>query len=176
MTSGKFALNRLNNVQVKIHWIDGLDFGRLGIMPRPRGGDWLEDEIRSLKMSGVDVLVSLLERAEIAELDIAEEEALCEANGILYISFPIPDRNVPPSKADALNFARLLAGLLREGNSVVIHCRQGVGRSALMAACVMALCGISVEGAFEKIKDARGCPVPDTPEQHKWVAELVESL
>jgi hypothetical protein len=40
----------------------------------------------------------------------------------------------------------------------------------------MALCGTSVDGAFEKIKAARGCPVPDTPEQHKWVAGLVEGF
>ena len=145
-------------------------------MPRPRGGDWLEDEIRSLKLSDVDVIVSLLEKEEIAELEIAEEQALCEANGISFLSFPIPDRNVPPSKRDALDFARSLSSHLREGKSVVIHCRQGVGRSALIVACVMALGGISVDEAFERIEKARGCPVPDTPEQRAWVAQFAESL
>lgn len=42
--------------------------GRLAIMPRPRAGGWLEDEIASWKESGVDVVVSLIERAEIIEL------------------------------------------------------------------------------------------------------------
>jgi protein-tyrosine phosphatase len=167
---------RSNDVRVKIYWISGIDPGQLGIMPRPRGGDWLGDEIVSLKMSGVDAVVSLLERAEVAELDISEEQALCEAEGISFLSFPIPDRDVLPSEREALDFARSLSHYLREGKSVVIHCRQDVGRSALIAACVMALLGVSVDEAFEKIEAARGCHVPDTPEQRAWVARLAGSL
>ena len=145
-------------------------------MPRPRGGDWLEDEIHSLKSSGVDVIVSLLEREEIAELDIAEEQALCEAGGISYLSFPIADRNIPPSKRDTLVFVQTLAKLLQTGKNVVIHCRQGVGRSALIAACVLVYGGIPVDKAFEKIENARGCAVPDTQEQREWVSRFAEGL
>jgi len=145
-------------------------------MPRPRGGDWLEDEIRSLKTSGVDAVVSLLESEEITELDIVEEKFLCEANGISYLSFPICDRNIPLSKRDASDFARMLMNLLKEGRSVVIHCRQGVGRSALIAACVLVLSGVSVDKAFELIENARGCSVPDTEEQRRWVLEFAEGL
>jgi protein-tyrosine phosphatase len=163
-------------VQVNIHWISGVESGRLGIMPRPRGGDWLEDEVQSLKRSGVDAVVSLLETHEIIELDIAEEQVLCEANGISYLSFPIPDRRVPPSEIEALNLARSLSNHLREGKSVVIHCRQGIGRSALIAACVLALRDLSVDEAFQKIEEARGCSVPDTPEQRAWVVRLAESF
>ena len=163
-------------MQVRIYWISDLESGRLGIMPRPRGGDWLEDEIRSLTLSDVDAVVSLLEPEEITELDIAEEKSLCEAHGISYLSFPIKDRNIPPSKRGALDFARMLANLLHDGRSVVIHCRQGVGRSALIAACVLVLRGVPVDKAFEKIEDARGCSVPDTEEQHRWVFRFAESL
>jgi len=163
-------------MQVRIYWISDLESGRLGIMPRPRGGDWLEDEIRSLKMSGVDAVVSLLERDEITELDIAEEKSLCEANGISYLSFPIRDRNIPLSKRDVLDFARMLANLLKDERSVVIHYRQGVGRSALIAACVLVLSGVSVDKAFEKIESARGCSVPDTEEQRKWVVQFAEGM
>jgi protein-tyrosine phosphatase len=163
-------------MQVRIYWIDGIESGRLGIMPRPRGGDWLEDEIRSLKMSDVDAVVSLLEPEEITELDITEEKSLCEANGISYLSFPIRDRKIPLSKRDALDFARMLVNLLQDGRRVVIHCRQGVGRSALIAACVLVLSGVSVEKAFEKIEDARGCAVPDTEEQRRWVVQFAEGI
>jgi hypothetical protein len=103
---------------VRVYWIGGLESGRLGIMPRPRGGDWLEDEIGSLKTSTVDVIVSLLERDEITELDIAEEESCCGVKGIRYLSFPIKDRNVPLSKRDAWNFARTLTDRLKDDKSV----------------------------------------------------------
>ena len=161
---------------VKIYWIDGVERGRLGIMPRPRGGDWLEDEIRSLKESGVDVVASLLERDELEELDITGEQSSCGARGISYLSFPIRDFGVPASRPQALSFARALRDCLGEGKSVVIHCRQGIGRSSLMAACVLLLGGTRAEEAFERIEKARGRPTPDTPEQRDWVFRLAEEI
>jgi protein-tyrosine phosphatase len=163
-------------LQVNIHWIEGVESGRLGIMPRPRGGDWLEDEIRSLMHSGVDVVISLLEREEILEFDLLEEQTLCLANGISFLSFPIRDRNIPSSKREASDFAQSILKLLGSGKSVVIHCRAGIGRSALIAACALTLDGIPVNEAFEKIERARGCSVPDTQEQREWLVGLAKSL
>jgi len=48
--------------------------------------------------------------------------------------------------------------------------------AALIAACVLALGDLSVDEAFRKIEEARGCSVPDTPEQRAWVVRLAESL
>jgi hypothetical protein len=36
-------------MRTNIYWLDDSQSGRIGIMPRPRGGDWLEDEIRALR-------------------------------------------------------------------------------------------------------------------------------
>jgi protein-tyrosine phosphatase len=145
-------------------------------MPRPRGGDWLSDEIGSLKASGVDVVISLLEPEELSELDVEEEAALCRVHGIDFLSFPIPDRGVPPNRAETLHFVRKVAALLTEEKSVVIYCRHGIGRSALVAACVLALGGLPVDEAFAMVENARCCPVPDTPEQRAWVASFAEEL
>jgi protein-tyrosine phosphatase len=144
-------------------------------MPRPRGGDWLEDEVRSLKESGVEVVISLLEREEMVELDILKEESHCLAVGISFLSFPITDRSVPTSKEEAFQFAQSIFDLLEAGKSVVIHCRAGIGRSALVAASVLAIGGSPIEGAFERIESARGCLVPDTNEQREWVEHLFKS-
>jgi hypothetical protein len=54
----------------RVYWIHAPKAGRLAIMPRPRAGDWLEDEIASWKEAGIDTVVSLLEREEIAELGL----------------------------------------------------------------------------------------------------------
>jgi protein-tyrosine phosphatase len=159
-------------MRAEIFWIGGLPHGRLAVMPRPRGGDWLEDEVRSLRASGVDVLVSLLTREESEELGLAEEAASCVAAGIAFVSFPIADRGVPASEADALALVRKLAALVAGGKAVAIHCRQGVGRAALAAACVLASLGESPDKAFERVATARGCSVPDTAEQRAWVLRL----
>jgi len=44
----------------EVFWIDRLAKRLLGIMPRPRGGDWLDDELQALGKAGVNVVVSLL--------------------------------------------------------------------------------------------------------------------
>jgi protein-tyrosine phosphatase len=156
-------------MRAEIFWIEGVQAGRLAVMPRPRGGDWLGDEIRSLRAAGVDVLVSLLVSEEVAELNLAEEAACCAVGGINFISFPIADRDVPASAPDTLALVRRLAADLTGGKGVAVHCRQGVGRSALIAACVLTSLGDRPDAAFERTARARGCPVPDTPEQRAWV-------
>ena len=44
----------------ELHWITGPWPGKLALAARPRGGDWLEDEIAHWHHSGVDTVLSLL--------------------------------------------------------------------------------------------------------------------
>jgi hypothetical protein len=44
-----------------IYWIDAPVTGRLGIMARPRSGDWLEDEIAGWETAEINMVVCLLE-------------------------------------------------------------------------------------------------------------------
>jgi protein-tyrosine phosphatase len=159
-------------MQVEVYWICEIKKGRLGTMPHPRGGDWLEDEICSLKNLGVDVVVSLLESDEMRELDIEREEACCEAAEISFLSFPIRDRDVPQSISETGKLVQTIFNLLGDGKNVVIHCRGGIGRSSVIAACVMMRDGFAADEAFRRIQEARGCFVPDTPEQREWVAQF----
>ena len=147
----------------------------LGVLPRPRGDDYIEDEIGSLRGQGIDVLVSLLTADESKELGLGGEEEACRKNSVRFISFPIEDRSVPRD-ADAL--ARLVQAVresLDQGMRVGIHCRAGIGRSAMVAAAVLAGMGFSPAAAFELISKARGCEVPDTSVQRNWVEQFVRN-
>jgi len=42
----------------------------------------------------------------------------------------------------------------------------------MLAAAILAPSGPSIEAAFEKIAKARGCAVPDTPEQRDYVRRV----
>jgi protein-tyrosine phosphatase len=150
-------------------WIEAPIAGRLAIMPRPRAGDWLKDEISGWRREGIDLVVSLLENSEIAELGLQDEAAECRRHAIELISFPIPDRGVPPSLRDAIGMVRALATQLRDGKAIAIHCRSGIGRSALMAACALVWLGVHPANAFDLIGKARGLQVPDTDQQRDWV-------
>ena len=78
-----------------VFWVNPGANGRLAIVPRPRGNEWLRDDLTALRRNGIDILVSLLTRAEAAHLGLEFEQAMCEAAGIEFRSFPIPDHSVP---------------------------------------------------------------------------------
>jgi protein-tyrosine phosphatase len=156
-------------MRTELFWTQGPAPGRLAIMPRPRGGDWLADEIQSWRAAGVDVVVSLLTPDEVGSFELAEEERLCVANGIQFVSFPITDRSVPLSKPAALMLAMRLAKDLASGKNIAIHCRQGIGRAGLIGASVLIQLGIESDAAIKQISTARGCPVPETLEQKAWI-------
>jgi protein-tyrosine phosphatase len=171
------AINFLKDImRTKLHLIEGPWLGQLAISSRPRGGDWLEDEVRSWRQSGIDVVVSLLTNDEIASLDLKQEAKFCQAHGLQFLVFPIVDRGVPSSRRAALEFIRKLDNALATGKNLVVHCRQGIGRSALVAACLLVLSGMDAETAFRRVSAARGVSVPETPEQRKWVMELARGI
>jgi len=146
--------------------------GQLAIVPRPRGGEWLEDEVRAWKDDGFDLVVSLLTGDELRELDLTREAELSRAHGLQFCEFPIPDLGVPYSLAAAQELIDKLNASLAAGKKVAIHCRQGIGRSGLIAASLLAVSGVDPETAFREVSAARGLPVPETSEQRDWVMAL----
>jgi protein-tyrosine phosphatase len=161
---------------INLYWVTGTGPLHLATMPCPRGGEWLETDMRALQAECVDILVSLLTAQEIKELDLSQEPELCRNHGIEYRSFPIPDRDVPPSFPLVLDFTRKLERELSAGKAIAIHCRVGIGRSSLLAACVLVVNGKSAIDAFNQIRQARGCHVPDTGAQFDWVEEFARHL
>jgi protein-tyrosine phosphatase len=159
-------------MRAEIYWVTEIDSARLATMPRPRGGDWLEDEAISLRKMGVDVLVSLLTDEEIIELSLADEPLQCANNRIEFLRFPIPDHSVPPLNEKTVAFIRELRKRLAAGKNMAIHCRAGLGRSSMIAACVMVLAGVDSNAVFDMIKAVRGFNVPDTAEQRDLVARF----
>ena len=145
--------------------------GHLSTMTRPRGGDWLTDELDHLALAGVSVVVSLLTDAEAAELGLTGEADAARAVGIEFHRLPTPDRQVPDREA-TLALARLLIRRLSDGAGVAVHCRQGIGRSSTLAAAVLVLEGTPAAEAWDQIAATRGLPVPDTAEQREFIKTL----
>ncbi|HTP67629.1 MAG TPA: dual specificity protein phosphatase family protein [Dongiaceae bacterium] len=151
-----------------VYWINEDKF-RLGIAPRPRGNDWLDQEIGLLHKEGVAILVSALTVDEQVELGLENEANACRATGIDFVSFPIEDRSVPFSQKNFAVLIQRLTDLLASGKAVAIHCRTGIGRSSMISAALLMKQGYSADAAFRTIQVSRGCAVPDTLEQRKWI-------
>jgi protein-tyrosine phosphatase len=143
--------------------------GRLAISARPRGNDWLSDEVAAWKRAGVTLVVSLLTPDEETELGLVEEAAECAAAGLQFLRLPVPDRGVPPNRAEFDGVVSEVIAELNRGGTAVAHCRQGVGRSALVVLGVLKATGVPVAEAIVRVSAARGLPVPETKEQAEWV-------
>lgn len=166
------ASSRRYDGSMPIYWLEHEGGQRLGIVSRPRGGDWLEDEIVALRREGVDVLVSLLTRQEQTELGLEVEASACQNVGVTYLNFPIADRSVPESRAEFRSFLEQVQVALDSGKRIGAHCRAGIGRSSLLIAALLRSRGVSATEAFRLLSAARGLAVPDTPEQVAWVDGL----
>lgn len=158
-----------------LYWINQFVQGNLAIMAAPRLDDQFEATLLGWKDEGVDVIVSLVEEAELPNLNGAES-ALCEEFGIEFISFPVRDKTVPDAVAPVAAVARRLADRVAGGQSVAIHCRAGIGRSTTLAACVLILLGVDGETALDMIAAARGLEVPETEAQRQWVLGFSQSV
>lgn len=152
-----------------LHWLDGPWPGKLALAARPRGGDWIEDEMAAWRRAGVDAVVSLLTPEEVHDLDLAKEASEVARLGMEFISFPIPDREVPTPDATLGMTLERVDSALSSGKNVAVHCRQGVGRAGLIAACLLISKGWTPEVAVERLGAARGVSVPETAEQRLWI-------
>ncbi|MCL4832751.1 MAG: dual specificity protein phosphatase family protein [Caldilineaceae bacterium] len=146
-----------------------------GHCPAPPGRRLAGSRGRAWKEAGIEAVVSLLVSTEEWELGLQQEAEVSQSAGIRFFAFPIPDRQTPRSAEKMRDLIGQLSALLSKGQTVAIHCRQSVGRSALLAAALLVEAGVSSDDAFERIARARGCPVPDTPEQRRWVEQLVRT-
>jgi protein-tyrosine phosphatase len=153
----------------KLYWLDEAFPGRLALAARPRGGDWLEDEVADWKRQGIDTVLSLLTPEEEQDLDLRSEVTETKRQGLDFLSLPIPDRQVPTSEAKFAAMLEKTTRSLLKGKNVLVHCRQGVGRTGLVAACLLIRKGMSPGAAVEKISSARGVSAPETEEQRDWI-------
>jgi protein-tyrosine phosphatase len=153
----------------RIYWLQDAWPGKIAVAARPRGGDWLSSEISDWKRAGIDAVLSLLEPGEERDLDLHLERDEVQSQGLEFLAFPIPDRQVPKSEAKLTDILERVNRMLATGENVVVHCRQGVGRSGLVAACLLVTRGMSPGAAVDKVSFARGVAVPETDQQREWI-------
>ncbi len=147
--------------------------GQLSTMPRPRGGDSLDDEMAALREKGIDVIVSLQTHAERAGQELTDEGPAARRHGMEFHHLPIDDLGVP-GHSEVEPLVAVISEALSDGRHVAIHCRAGIGRSSLIAGAVLIRHGVRPTDACTTISTARGRDVPETDEQRAWLAARAE--
>ena len=134
------------------HWLtDELAVG--GCFPLERSRELASDH-------GIAAVIDL--RAE----DCDDEQQL-HASGIEFLHLPTPD--LQPATAAMLERGVCFAAQqFAAGKKVLIHCQHGIGRSALLALCVLVDGGWEPLDALAHAKDCREVISPSRSQYHGW--------
>ena len=125
----------------------------------------------------VNLLVSLMERVEYSYLGVPDLLLRAEERGMEVIHLPIPDGGAPV-EPEADRYVPLIEDVverLEKGQTVVVHCRGGQGRSGMLAASVLVALGHPAVKALEIVRGTREGAV-ETPEQEERVQFLQMEL
>jgi protein-tyrosine phosphatase len=137
---------------------------------------WLTQEIAVCGCFPAEAIAELAdEHAIAAVIDLREEdcddERALRSAGIAFLHLPTPDLH--PASVEQLDrgvaFAR---EHIRRGQRVLIHCMHGVGRSPLLALCVMVDLGMKPLEALARAKDRRVRVSPSELQYLGWAAWL----
>jgi protein-tyrosine phosphatase len=100
-----------------------------------------------------------------------DDERQLRAAGIDLLHLPTPDLE-PASAAMLDQGVAYVADRIGRGDKVLIHCQHGIGRSALLALCVLVDQGCEPLDALRRAKQARGVVSPSRSQYDGWAGWL----
>lgn len=129
----------------------------LGAMPG-RFEAWSSFENQA-ERSRLGLVVCLTPRAEVSELS-PDYHAAVVAGRVPFRWQLAPMRNfgLPEDPAAFRRDIQAVAGALRNGDSVMLHCAAGMGRTGTAAACVLKALGLPADDALQRVRDAGSNP------------------
>lgn len=166
---------------IRLDLIDGQVVGtqgRIGMTfaPGKKGigihGHWdrdlASDLTRLRQVYGVDTLVCLVEDHELVSLQIADLPKRVVSLGMGFLRFPIVDVSVPADARAFESLIRQVVTMIRAGDTVAFHCKGGLGRTGLAAACCLVALGQTADEAIRTVRQVRTGTV-ETAEQEAYV-------
>lgn len=145
--------------------------GDIYLSPCPPYDD-LKQTVSKWQAWGVKTVISLLEPPAAESLGILGEQQACEAVGIHYVNFPMPDHGLPESKQQLLSAIAVIDDRLTSENGVLIHCRAGIGRTGLVICGWLIQHGYPAQTASDMATAARSFYMPETLEQYNWLCDF----
>ena len=103
--------------------------------------------------------------------EACDDETVLRRHGLTLLHLPTEDHCAvsAPMLDDGVAF---VTDSLARGDRVLFHCEHGIGRSALLALCVLVAQGLEPMQALELAKDRRDRVSPSPAQYEAWAAWL----
>jgi ADP-ribosyl-[dinitrogen reductase] hydrolase len=120
-------------------------------------GQSLEDDLKVIRDWGATALVSLIDFYEMKMLGVEDLPEKTIAAGLLWLHLPIGNLGVPDEQFERKWQERipLLRRMLGEGQRIVLHCREGNGRTGIVAARLLIETGMEASQAIRSVMKVR---------------------
>lgn len=129
----------------------------LGSMPG-RFESWSTFQTQAAR-ARLDEVVCLAPRSELAELSPAYHAAVVSGDlPFRWRHVPMRNFGVPEDGSGFRREVLEIAQALRDGESVLLHCAAGLGRTGTAAACVLKALGVPGDEALQRVRDAGSNP------------------
>lgn len=145
--------------------------GTLWLGPMPGRLRPLADDLADLSRQGIARIICLTPLEEIASKS-PDYAARQSSLGIPVTRFPIGDFGVPDDGGGLKAVAEQAADDLGAGRALFVHCAAGIGRTGMVATCILVALGLSGEAAIAMIAAAGSGPETDV--QKRLVARYAE--
>lgn len=175
----------VDRTPLKIDWLDLSQYditeplGISGLPGRRFKDTWrsLSSDIGTLKSQGILEVFVLCTRGELSKYRVPGLIQELTTADITVHQFPFPDGQTPSTASLAEMIEKMLQNLRSERKSLV-HCFGGLGRSCLVAACLLLALDKSLEPemAISRLRDIRGPAAVQSVKQYNFINEYREDM
>ncbi|XP_053244666.1 cyclin-dependent kinase inhibitor 3 isoform X1 [Podarcis raffonei] len=137
----------------------------------------LQKDIDELKSYGVQDVFVLCTRGELSKYRVPHLLEAYQSQGIAVHHHPISDGDTPDIAKCCL-ILKELRSCLEGDRKTLIHCYGGLGRSCLIAACLLLQISdtIGPQQAIDSLRDLRGSGAIQTIKQYNYLHDFQETL
>lgn len=149
--------------------------GRLYLSGMPGRQHSFEEARRIISSHQIDQVFCLATLEEIKTESPGYFKAISETSlPWFHTPYPIPKRGYPENVVDMLARINQLSAELEKGERILVHSTSGIGRSAVVAICVLLRFGLPQMEASIRVADA-GAGL-ESPEQEILVERMAEAM
>ncbi len=163
--------------KLRVDWIDheAVAPGAIGLTILPGRKDYsrsIDDDLKQLKLAGVDIIIPLITDDEFHNFGVDELLQEYYDNGFQVRRLPIMDQLVC-SEQEMRNLAEYMNKHINAGKKIMVHCVGGLGRSGMVAAAYLKYKGVDAGKAIETIRACRGPRAIESKPQEVFVRNII---